>query len=101
MSITRSGSISRGMRFAAVRISAGSASAASRPRKLTRTSRAAAISSLIRASSRRPSSAEIDSSGKSSRPLPGSMFPPVTGMANSVHTTPQSTCRAVCVRMSR
>ena len=50
MSITRKGSISRGIRLADVRISAASSSATSRPTKSTKISRAASISSLIRRS---------------------------------------------------
>ena len=44
-----------------------------------------------------PSSTEIASSGKSSRPTPTSMFPPVTGIRNSFQMTPQRMCSAVWV----
>ena len=80
MSITRSGSISCGIRLAAVRIIAGSASATDRGRKSTTISCAFAISSLIRLSTAAPRSADMAGNGKSSRPFIGSMLPPVTGI---------------------
>ena len=80
MSMTRSGSISSGIRLAEVRISAGSLSATLRGRKSTTISCALAISSLIRRSTVAPRSADIAGNGKSSRPFIGSMLPPVTGI---------------------
>jgi len=87
MSITRSGPVERGIRFALRRISDGSRSASARGSQSTRTGRFSRTTSLIAASSERANSCGRPGSSKSSLPSGGVIcstrwVPPVLGLGD-------------------
>ena len=83
-----------------MRMRSSSSTASARGKNDTSIGRSAASSAFTSSSTRGPKPSGSGSNSKSMRADSGSMFPPVTGTRHSFQITPQSTCSAVCVRIS-